>query len=137
MSCFRAARRTYVSLALASGKSIRASAIHFLPVSRGCASTDFAAHELVTADSVTTADCVFEAAKEGATALSVAVKSVANEQHDGAYNFHTEEGTILVDGVAASVFTAQSWPLGYGRVGKPMQRLAALTKFFGFKRFGL
>jgi len=78
---------------------------------------------LRTAASVAVGDIVFVMDAEGLRATPTRVESVSRKVHQGAYNFHTAAGTIIVEGTVASVFTEQSWPLGWGSSLQPLQRL--------------
>eukprot|EP00793_Prasinoderma_coloniale_P002942 PRCOL_00002424-RA len=125
----------FAVLSLSSGATLRLSPAHFVPVDRGCAGAAgaFAAHELVAARDVAAGDCVFEAADgAGAAAVAARVVGVSATVERDAYNFHTREGTIVVDGVVASVFTESSWPLGYGHLLRPMQRVAGAMAALGW-----
>ena len=125
----------FAVLSLSSGATLRLSPAHFVPVDRGCAGAAgaFAAHELVAARDVAAGDCVFEAADgAGAAAVAARVVGVSATVERDAYNFHTREGTIVVDGVVASVFTESSWPLGYGHLLRPMQRVAGARAALGW-----
>ena len=125
----------FAVLSLSSGATLRLSPAHFVPVDRGCAGAAgaFAAHELVAARDVAAGDCVFEAADgAGAAAVAARVVGVSATVERDAYNFHTREGTIVVDGVVASVFTESSWPLGYVHLLRPMQRVAGAMAALGW-----
>lgn len=128
----------FVTLTSASGHTIRLSPDHMLPIAKPGqpATVAFSQHVLVPASRVAVGDNVFVSAgayggAAGDTAKSSTVVAAEEQTRPGAYNFHTAEGTIVVDGVVASSFTTRSWPLGYGHVIKPMQRLHQLASFLG------
>jgi hypothetical protein len=111
----------YVTIELANGQKIQASPDHFLPMGEV-----YETHTLTKAEDIEVNDPLFVTV-DGA--LEVArVAKVSRSTERGAYNYHTVHGTVIVNSVAASVFTARSWPMGLGHIVQPMQMIA---KMFG------
>ena len=95
-----AASGRYLTLSLASGRTLSLSPRHFIPVATDAAAS-WERHVVKAADELREGDVVWYAAADGSMA-SAAVTAIASQARAGLYNPLTMGGSILVDGVAAS-----------------------------------
>lgn len=92
------AEAAFVTISLASGNQLQATAGHYVWAARGGA-----AAKLVRAADFRTGDTMSIAAHHGIATTSVELITVRPGK--GLYNPHTASGSIFVDGVLASTFT--------------------------------
>jgi desert hedgehog protein len=95
-----AASGRYLTLTLASGRTLSLSPRHFIPVATDVAAS-WEGRIVKAADELREGDIVWHEAADGSMA-SAAVTAITSQSRVGLYNPLTMGGSILVDGVAAS-----------------------------------
>ena len=136
-----AASSLFVAVTTDSGAELRLTPDHFLPAiadaaceAAGEGADLWAARALLPARAVTTAHRVWVAGADGKALRLEKVARVALAEHAGLFNPYTLSGTIVVDGVAASVHSSSfadaafaalgvSIPAGYQALFAPLRAL--------------